>query len=378
MSIQDIETELNQLKDHVNGWAKKIGSQKIIKIIEKNKHYYEEDENNLGENSMVFKTLSNSLSRVCNPLYFKNPKRYKGYIGPGCTAINLDYSKNLNHDKKFILNKIYFSSKRETDNSQKRIQDIIAYCFNEETKNFIDSNIKQRIKDILIEHDENFVADIATNEQISDSDFLELLGNYFYQHEITLGKAFGNIDKEKTRQKLHYCLLIVFDLLVLRDIFERHFTKHENFTIQPFMHEDINYKGVVHPDSLLASALMHTEKTEKLKNRYIGTTFLCCIYCSIFLDCHSFEFSGTSEEFETSWKIPPECKDNQEFCQNFMAGITALKDKILNEKIQGYQPTFETTFKYAHPIHECRRTAGKISDDTSIYMMYYDKYPNII
>ena len=220
MSIQDIETELNQLKDHVNGWAKKIGSQKIIKIIEKNKHYYEEDENNLGENSMVFKTLSNSLSRVCNPLklYFKNvitnkknPKR--AYKGPGCTAINLDYSKNLNHDKKFILNKIYFSSKRETNDSLKRIQDVIAYCFNEKTKNFIDYNIKQRIKDILIEHDKNFVPDIATNEQISDSDFLELLGNYFYQHETTLKEAFGNIDKEKT-QKLHYCLLIVFDLLV--------------------------------------------------------------------------------------------------------------------------------------------------------------------
>ena len=63
-----------------------------------------------------------------------------------------------------------------------------------------------------------------------------------------------------------------------------------------------------------------------ISNRFIGTTFLCRIYCSIFLDCHDFQFSGTSGKIETHLKMPPCNQENQS--NNFVEAVHLLENQM--------------------------------------------------
>jgi hypothetical protein len=337
--------------------------------MKQKKHIYNQPEDNLDEKSMVFKILCNSLARVTTP--FPNYKD-KNKTDPGCIAINIHFTKNKDLNHEFILKNIYFSSKRHSKHSHERIDKIIDYCFNQETetKNFLDQNIKCRIIDILIKLDPDFDAeDIATNSfQRPDSEFLEFLIKYFscLKNQV---KLISMLEDEKTpendRKALHYCIIIASDIFVLPDIFKRHFILDEGFSIQPIVKSE-NDKNI-HPDSLLASALWH--KDNPVSNRYIGTTFLCCIYCSIFLDSHGCEFSGISEEFEILWQIPPECKEG-ECTIKFVENINNLKNTIKNEL---NKPPFMVAFE-KHPIHTCKKTSKKISDDIDLYIRYYNQF----
>jgi hypothetical protein len=108
-------------------------------------------------------------------------------------------------------------------------------------------------------------------------------------------------DKIKCREGIHYLLLKLTDIIVLPDIFHRHFNIPDN--LDDFInlnliahnndaHTDHDYD--IHPDSLLACKLSALNIT----NRFIGTTFLCCIYCSIFVDGHNYQFSGVKQIVE--------------------------------------------------------------------------------
>ncbi len=128
----------------------------------------------------------------------------------------------------------------------------------------------------------------------------------------------------------------------------------------------------IHLISLLASNLFLQDNL--ISNRHIGSSFLCCIYCSIFLDCHSFEFRGTSEEFESSRQILSlcECRCQNSGCcfKKFLNDITMLKDTMQNV---ASQPPFIGVFRNVHPIHNCTRTSKKLSDYLSLYMKFYEQ-----
>jgi hypothetical protein len=124
------------------------------------------------------------------------------------------------------------------------------------------------------------------------------------------------------------------DLHFLMIIFKRYFIKPENFeSILNPIHSNIHN---IHPDALVACEIF---KDSYLENRYIGATFLCCIHCSIYLDCHLFEFRGTSGEYETTRQTPPKINDN------FIDAINNLS--LL---IQNTSPPFTATFKNNRPM----------------------------
>jgi hypothetical protein len=325
------------------------------KIIQQNKHVYNQTENNLNINSMVFKLLCNSLARVL----WHIPKKLNR--GPGCIAINLDFSiSKSNTNERFNLRKINFSSKRDTPGTTTRIENLIKYCFNETTNMFIDPIIKNYIKWILKEFDKDLPQDLG-NKDLEDSIFLETLLTYL--NGVNAQKI--NNARRECCENLYYVILIVFDFLVLQDIFKRHFVQHDQFYIEAFANDN----GRIHPDSLLASTLSHFPIA--ISNKFIGTTFLCCIKCSIFLDCHSFEFIGTGKEFEIEWDMPPECKETSECYRNFTTDITTLSNQIVNEATQS---VFRTTFRNHHPIHSCGKTSKKISNDISLYLILSNSF----
>ena len=122
----------------------------------------------------------------------------------------------------------------------------------------------------------------------------------------------------------------------------------------------------VHPDALLACELFNKEKSN---NRYIGSTFLCCILCGIFLDRHLFEFCGVSNEYEITWETPPNCEKTSEY-ENFCNDVNQLMIQV-----QTKQPLFTATLRHPHFIDSNKRTCGKISDDIEIYKKFYaDNY----
>ena len=129
---------------------------------------------------------------------------------------------------------------------------------------------------------------------------------------------------------------------------------------------DLNLHNV-HPDALLACELYNKEN---INNRYIGSTFLCCILCSMFLDSHLFEFSGISNEYEITWQIPANCQKTSEY-ENFCNDVNKLLIQV-----QTKQPPFTTALRHRHFIDSNKRTCGKISDDKEIYKKFYtDNYP---
>jgi hypothetical protein len=294
--------------------------------------------------------MSNSLARVCTPLFFPNSERLKR---PGCLAIHLDFKKSNRDFDKFELTKINFSSKREISETQIRLLKILKYCFGVEepfldnyVKNYLKSKLSTIIKPKIVQDCSN------ANKYIEDLEFLNDMKNNLAQKEI-VEIAENNL---KLSKDLHYLMIICSDLIVLPDIFKRYFIKHENFeSILNPIHSNIHN---IHPDALVACEIF---KDSYLENRYIGATFLCWILCSIYLDCHLFEFRGTSGEYEkTTWQTPPKINDN------FIDAINNLS--LL---IQNTSPPFTATFKNNHQVDSCKRTQGKMADDIKQYIKYY-------
>ena len=85
------------------------------------------------------------------------------------------------------------------------------------------------------------------------------------------------------------------------------------------------------------------------------------------MDCHNFEFSGTSGEFEIKWKTP-KC-EHSDCCEKFVFDVALLKKKQIKKKAN--KLPFHFAFRYQHPIRWCRRTCGIISDDINYYISYY-------
>ena len=106
----------------------------------------------------------------------------------------------------------------------------------------------------------------------------------------------------------------------------------------------------VHPDALLACELFNKEKSN---NRYIGSTFLCCILCGIFLDRYLFEFCGVSNEYEITWETPPNCEKTSEY-ENFCNDVNQLMIQV-----QTKQPLFTATLRHPHFIDSNKRTNYK-------------------
>jgi hypothetical protein len=65
-----------------------------------------------------------------------------------------------------------------------------------------------------------------------------------------------------------------------------------------------------HPDTVMASKIIDNNSL----NKYIGVSFLCCIFCSIYLESCGFRFRGRCKRFYRDWGIP--ANTNDDFTKN--------------------------------------------------------------
>ena len=216
MNTDNIENLIHFVKNKIE-WRKKDPFQKGwgFEIIQQNKNIYEKEN--------TWKFMSNSLARVCTPLFIPYSERLKR---PGCLAIHLDFKKSNRDFDKFELTKINFSSKREINETQIRLLKILKYCFGVEepfldnyVKNYLKSKLSTIIKPKIVQDCSN------ANKCIEDLEFLNDMKNNLAEKEI-VEIAENNL---KLSKDLHYLMIICSDLIVLPDIFKRYFIKPENF-----------------------------------------------------------------------------------------------------------------------------------------------------
>ncbi len=165
---------------------------------------------------------------------------------------------------------------------------------------------------------------------------------------ILLRKNKNNEVMERLFKDLQYSLIIVSDMIFLKNIFKRQY----NFDINK---AEINIlyfpprertRAKVHPDTTLGYQL---NCFNNIKNKYIGVSHLSCILCTLFLDSYGFSFRGTSKKFEF-WKFPSNyTKDPNKhaaFVQKFENISTSIEKK---EQIQ---------FLKDEPISICQNWYG--------------------
>jgi hypothetical protein len=331
----------------------------VFQIIEKKKHVY--------ENNMHLKALCNSLARVCTPLYIPHSERKKL---PGCIAIHLDLLTSDINEEIFHLKKINFSSKRLIGDTKERILKMMKFCFGWE-QSFIDSFTKDFIYNKIQNIDKNFVIKNKINGGLNKNQYLEDIAFLNDMKEFLIKIDNYKIlesDNIKMKKDVHYIMIICSDLIILQDIFKKQFIEPDNIELilNPISIPIESNLNNVHPDALLACELFNKEKSN---NRYIGSTFLCCILCGIFLDRHLFEFCGVSNEYEITWETPPNCEKTSEY-ENFCNDVNQLMIQV-----QKKQPPFTAALRHPHFIDSNKRTCGKISDDIEIYKKFYaDNY----
>ena len=237
--------------------------------------------NTHNDANYVLKLLCNSWDRVSTPL--------GGHNGPRCVAVNLSIDPENN--RRFIVN---FASKRQTEHTIITLENLIRHAFGNIAGSYLNVNLKRYIKKQIFERN-NLLSPYNNANNIrkpnKDNAVVDHLINVSLDFRNELINSFENaVNRINWREKIHYLLLILTDILLLPDIFQRHFDIPENLddfiALNMIAHNnDHNNDGLnIHPDSFLACQLA----AENFSNRYIGTTFLCCIYCSIFLDCHNF------------------------------------------------------------------------------------------
>ena len=271
-------------------------------------------------------------------------------------AVYLDFSTLEGETNKLSLKKINYAFKRNEESLNEEIENIIDHCFKnsvDEDDKFIMPTIRKKIQNLSLLFETNEVNQGSESHQDSGSttDFgmFQNLSNLILQTDI---KEYARNSAGELKQ-LHYILLVFLDTLVVRDIFQRHFVKDVNFKIEraPKKNND-----EIHPDSHLASVLFNNKD---VSNGYIGTAYLCCVYCTILFDCYSFDFSGISDKFELVWRIPDMEAQTDNF-RNFDNDISKLYNLIRLDSNDSNESPYTTKLRRERLVSSCNRTSGII------------------
>ena len=282
-----------------------------IKIISEiiSKHLYENGyytKKNLkikiqhqNETEEIMFNITNCLARVFNS---------SGRDFTRCVAINISYENT----EKLQINNIHYAFK----NYQKKKQfdpvfwmnKIIFYLVEknpEKTDKFIHDRSKKIIKNLLenileLEHvKENDVKrktlnELITNTEKNDNDFVDSIKKNFLDDDT--------LNLNLTQSKHIYPLMILVDFIILKDLFLRYDIQIKSDNL--FLDKGVPISNV-HPDSNLVFHLSTPNQNENLY-KYIGASFLCCTFCSLFLDSYGYQYRGRSKKFENDWKLPDE------------------------------------------------------------------------
>lgn len=292
---------------------------------------------------MGLKVASDSLARLANSLH-------KTHV----TALNLEFTKD-EASKKLSLNRINYSTKNKARDFEAEFLNAIDYCFGDVSvfkSDDLDFSIGKLIDSLSLG---GFL------EEDIEAEFRNvILGNDYnvlmmYLQNILSDKTI-NIDNFD----IFYPLIIkYFDLIVLPDIFKRHFIKGSNFSLVEI---DITNNRKIHPDTKLACEIINQNK-----DKYIGISHLCCVYCAMFLDSYGFDFRGRSPKFEKHWKLSPNVDLNAENHINFMAKVD-----LLNNQVNFNPPAYSNNYFKNRTLDNCIKTCIIVSDDICHYFKYYE------
>lgn len=241
--------------------------------------------------------------------------------------------------KQLYMKNINYSTKNKANDIGANFLKAIDYCFGDVP------DFKSDDFDFLIEKLFNFLSLGGFLEEDIEKEFRNtiLLNDYnvliLYLQNISSDNTI-NIDNFD----IFYPLIIkYFDLIVLSDIFKRHFIKGSNFSVAEI---DITNNRKIHPDSKLACGIINQNK-----DKYIGIYHLCCIYCAMFLDSYGFDFRGRSPKFEKHWKLSHNVDLDAENHINFMTKVD-----LLNNQVSSNPPAYSNNYFKNRTLDNCMKT----------------------
>lgn len=292
---------------------------------------------------MGLKVVSDSLARLINSLH-------KTHV----IALNLEFSKDEKL-KKLSLNSINYSTKVKAKDFRAKFLNAIDYCFGD-VSYFKSDDFEFQFQKLI-----NFLSLGGFIEEDIESELRNciLFSNYsdlmVHLQDILSYETikFDNFDI------LYPFLIKYIDLIILPDIFKRHFIKGSNFSLNEI---SITNNSKIHPDTKLACGIFNHNR-----DIYIGISHLCCVYCAMFLDSYGFDFRGRSSKFEKNWKLSPNVDLNAENHKGFMTKVDDLITQVTCSS-----PAYSNNYFKNRKLDKCNKTCNIVSDDICHYLKYYE------
>ncbi len=206
-----------------------------------------------------------------------------------CVAVALYADKTT--DNKFILNKCFTCTKETTDKFREEMFNLLCYAShsNNNVRLPISNVIKKFINENKLDFDDNNLA--ADNHKVYLENFIEYIIQNFGESKL---------EDEKVKKNLGKILLYYVDILVLPEIISYYFSQfveNENdIDLINKNHFDI------HPDTRIAQYLKSNQDYNDVN--YIGTSFMCCILCALYLKQKGFNYRGICKKYYHKWKHP--------------------------------------------------------------------------
>jgi hypothetical protein len=256
-----------------------------------------------------------------------------------CVAVALYTDKTI--DNKYRLNKFFTCTKKTTEKFREEMFNLLCYAShsNNNVRLPISNVIKKFINENKLDFDDNNLA--ADNYKVYLEKFIEYIIQNFGESKL---------EDEKVKKNLGKILLYYVDILVLPEIISNYFSQfveNENdIDLINKNHFDI------HPDTRIAQYLKLDQNYQDVN--YIGTSFMCCILCALYLKQNNFNYRGICKRYFYKWKHP---ESNCDSVAEFLKGI-----KIENVRVINQNNTFGLIDK-ERELDECQKINDIESND---------------
>lgn len=267
----------------------------------------------------------------------------------GVVSVYFRLFESNKSEKQSTLTKIYACSKNNCQ-LEPSVKKLLAYCSNKSGFKFMSDSFRSLLVKKLNKLGTNVLAKKLINSKtntkrrvtLNDKNLLISLINEVL--EINLEELIiDNLrDNDLTRRKkvkqvesFNSLLILLFDLIAIPTLFN-HFLrpkkndsngKKESFIdIKCYdQYEDQPERQRWHPDSFLANKLIQNEDSLD-NNKYLGVSFLPCLFCGVFLDTFNIDYRGRPSRLDESWRFPTNTENNEELNEN----LTRVRNEIRN------------------------------------------------
>jgi hypothetical protein len=270
----------------------------------------------------------------------------------GVVSVYCCLSESNESGKKSTLTKIYACSKNNCQ-LKPSLEKLLAYCSNKSDFKFMSDSFKNVLINKLnklgrLELGKKLINSKTNTKKrvtLNDKKFLISLINEVLEINLNELKIDNLNDNDSTRknkvtkvESFNSLLILLFDLIAIPTIFNHFLSVPENNALNITQTESFIKcydqfdeqpdRQRWHPDSYLANKLIQEDANLLGYNKYLGVSFLPCLFCNVFLDTFNFDYRGRPSKLDESWRFPTNTENNEELNENFTRVRNEIRRKV--------------------------------------------------